>query len=418
MAGGSPTAFLLWSLLACLFYCFLIFHLWNYDRFKCLRWGEASRRPGAFKRVMTYTYVAALTLLVIFGSAYTLLKFKEGGCILQLSPVTSRPLEMYSPSSRKWVLPLLFVFSAAWSCELHHTELTFWLFLQNQGPRTRVWFDSWEFKLWLWGSILAIFGMPLTTVVARQKLDVCLAWILVVGSSASTLETLSFIFVLVRFPAFIRKVKDDGAAPNIIVRLVYSYQLNCGRIVFRFLFSVPLLTLGIDGVQGSHPINMSSTHGHFMLLKEIPDFLMMLAGLGCFVSSGITLLVFFPRSLITELGYTITTPAATPVKTSVTPSAEFRPLPVHYPESAPGKHTLRPSPSSSVEFHQEYEPADPTKPIRPHSYSGHVRIPRAEASGTERLSAPYVFDDRLKGLVRSHSDSPGLHPYVSTVILD
>ncbi|KIM63895.1 hypothetical protein SCLCIDRAFT_82771, partial [Scleroderma citrinum Foug A] len=311
MAGGSPTAFLLWSILSCLFYCFLIFHLWNYDRFKCLRWSEASRRPGAFKRVMTYTYITSLTLLVVFGSAFTLFKFKEGYLILPGGALTSRPLEMFSLPHRKWILPLLFVFSVAWSCELSHrhlTELTFWLFLQNQGPRTRIWFDSWEFKLWLYGSMVAILGMPLTALVARKELDSCLAWILCVGSSASTIETISFIFVLLRFPAFIRKVKDDGAAPNIIVRLAYSYQLNCARVVFRFLFTIPLLTLGIDGIQGLHPINMSAygyeTHRGFISLKRNLDFLLILGGVSCFVSSGITLLVFFPRSLITELGYT------------------------------------------------------------------------------------------------------------------
>lgn len=31
---------------------FLIYHLWSYDRFQCLRW-SAGRQPGAFKRVMT-----------------------------------------------------------------------------------------------------------------------------------------------------------------------------------------------------------------------------------------------------------------------------------------------------------------------------------------------------------------------------
>ena len=34
------------------FFGFLIFHLWNYDKFQCLRW-NAGRQPGAFKRVMT-----------------------------------------------------------------------------------------------------------------------------------------------------------------------------------------------------------------------------------------------------------------------------------------------------------------------------------------------------------------------------
>ncbi|KAI6148446.1 hypothetical protein BKA82DRAFT_453293 [Pisolithus tinctorius] len=312
MAGGSPTAFLLWSILACLFYCFLIFHLWNYDRFKCVRWSQANRRPGAFKRVMTYTYITSLTLLVIFGAAFTLLKFKEGDIILFNGEVTSTPLELYSPAHKKWVLPLLFVFTIAWACE-HIThlegklirylsapctnsnlpeELTFWLFLQNQGPRSRVWFDSWEFKLWLWGSMVAILGMPVTALVARKQLDTCLAWILLVGSSVSTCETLGFLFVLFRFPAFIRKVKDDGAAPNIIVRLVYSYQLNCGRIAFRFVFSIPLLVLGIDGVQGSHPINMSPFWS---------DFLLMLGGIGSFVSHPLYLLRSFNRVPIQNL---------------------------------------------------------------------------------------------------------------------
>lgn len=186
------------------------------------------------------------------------------------------------------------------------------------------------------------------------------------------------------------------------------------------------------------------THRGFISLKRNLDFLLILGGVSCFVSSGITLLVsdsqfvnlrhgrralqqvFFPRSLITELGYTITSPAVTGVKTPVSPSTEFRHVPVHYPECAVvAKHSLHPTPSSSVDSHQDaspdYEPEDPSNPPRPHSYDGHVRMRvwdphRAEASGANRSSAPYLFDERLKGLVGSHSDSPGLHPYVSTVI--
>jgi hypothetical protein len=86
---------------------------------------------------------------------------------------------------------------------------------------------------------------------------------------------LAFLFVLSRFPAFIRRVKDDGAAPNVVLRLVYFYQLNVsiacrwdvdqltlriqiGRIIYRFLFSIPLFVLSLDGVQGSHAINNST----------------------------------------------------------------------------------------------------------------------------------------------------------------
>ncbi|KAF9237880.1 hypothetical protein BU15DRAFT_27691, partial [Melanogaster broomeanus] len=326
MAGGSPTAFLLWSILSCLFYCFLIYHLWSYDKFKCLRWNPSGRQPGAFKRFMSYTYIATLTCLVIFGVIFTIIKFQEGElhCYV-LGPtgeMTPMPLEYFSSSRRKWVLPLLLVFSIAWACEfiicpltvIGYAELTFWLFLQNQGPTTRLWFESGEFKLWVWGTLFAALGMPLTTFVSRRDLDQCMAWTFLVGSSASTATTLGFLFVLSQFPAFIRRVKEDGAAPNIVIRLVFFFQLNCGRIIFRFLFSIPLFILALDGVQGPHTINS--------------NFLLMLGGIGAFVSSAITLLIFFPRSLTQELGYTVVVkaPVTAPLDLNRLPTA-FSPRP-------------------------------------------------------------------------------------------
>ncbi|KAG1738259.1 hypothetical protein EDB19DRAFT_908366 [Suillus lakei] len=314
MSSGSPTAYLVWSILACLFFCFLIFHLWKYDRFKCLKWSESGRQPGAFKRFMSYTYIATLTLLVIFSVAFTFIKFKEGYIItpegtsksatydiltefIPESSVYPKPTELYTTSHQKWILPLLFLFSAAWACEIvtHWEELTFWLFLLHQGPKTRLWFDSWEFRVWLLGTVVAGLGMPLTTLISRRQLDTCQAWIFLVGSSASTATTLLFLYVLAGFPAFIRRVKADGAEPNIVLRLVMFYQLNFGRVLFRFLFTIPLFILAVDGVQGSHPINQDPFWS---------DFLIMLGGVGCFVSSFITLLIFFPRSLTQELGYT------------------------------------------------------------------------------------------------------------------
>ncbi|KAG1758711.1 hypothetical protein EDD22DRAFT_729772, partial [Suillus occidentalis] len=306
MGSGSPTAYLVWSILACLFFCFLIFHLWKYDRFQCLKWSETGRQPGAFKRFMSYTYIATLTLLVIFSVAYTFIKFKEGFIITADGNIFPKPIELYAPSHKKWILPLLFLFSIAWACELvtHWEELTFWLFLLHQGPKTRLWFDSWEFRVWLLGTVVAGLGMPLTTLISRRQLDTCQAWIFLVGSSASTATTLLFLYVLARFPEFIRKVKADGGEPNVVMRLVMSYQLNSGRIMFRFLFTIPLFILAVDGVQGNHPINQDPACACDNVLDPLLDFLIVLGGIGCFVSSFMTLLIFFPRSLTQELGYT------------------------------------------------------------------------------------------------------------------
>ncbi|OAX34468.1 hypothetical protein K503DRAFT_724432 [Rhizopogon vinicolor AM-OR11-026] len=417
--SGSPTAYLLWSILACLFFCFLIFHLWNYDRFQCLKWSQSGRQPGTFKRFMSYTYIATLTFLMIFSVGFTFIKFKEGYVIISEGNIYPKPIELFSPSHKKWMLPLLFVFSAAWACEIvtHWEELTFWLFLLHQGPKMRRWFDSWEFRVWLLGTVVAGLGMPLTTLISRHQLDMCQAWIFLVGSSASTATTLLFLYVLVRFPQFIRRVKEDGGEPSIVLRLVMFYQLNFARVLFRFLFSVPLFILALDGVQGNHYINQDVFW---------PDFLIVMGGIGCFVSSFITLLIFFPRSLTQELGYTTALLPPPMVNKSQLTVPDVSPK--HAPLTVVRSASTHPSELSQGEedMTPEYEHVDPIHITHTHSYDGHPRIRRqaweqaqndeAPPADGQYLGAPYMFDRHSRCLVRPHSDglAIGLHPYVRT----
>ncbi|KAK1230943.1 hypothetical protein PQX77_005974 [Marasmius sp. AFHP31] len=140
----------------------------------------------------------------------------------------------------------------------------------------------------------AILGMPIAVLVRRDDYDSCIAWVLFSGSSAGTVTTVAFIYVLLRFPDFMRRVKAEGAEPDVVVRLATFYQLNVIRIVFRFMFNFTLLTLALDGIQGTHAIART---------VAASDVLSMLGGIGCFVSSAITLLIFFPRSITRESGY-------------------------------------------------------------------------------------------------------------------
>ncbi|KAI9568917.1 hypothetical protein HD554DRAFT_2021531 [Boletus coccyginus] len=397
MPGGSPTAYLLWSILSTLvspvapslsslltpkkFFSFHLAHLWSYDRFQCLKWNQSGRQPGAFKRFMSYTYLATLSCLVCFSVAFTFLKFQEGALpgpsrhpSLTLTPV---PLEYYSSQNKKWVLPLLLVFSVGWACTL-----------------------------------FALMGMPLTTFISRRQLDSCLAWTLLVGSSASTATSLAFLYVLSRFPAFIRRVQEDSAAPNVVLRLVFFYQLNVGRIIYRFLFSLPLFVLSLDGVQGSHAINNSTFW---------PDFLLMIGGIGAFVSSAITLLIFFPRSLTQELGYTVTA-----VKSPDARSIDLNRPPVAFNQrpASPKDQVIPIFRSSSSEHHSshsghyaspEYDPEDLSNAAHPDSLEGNIRMHAWHPHEVETPSSePYVFDRRSRGLVRSQSEghSTALHPYV------
>jgi hypothetical protein len=136
---------------------------------------------------------------------------------------------------------------------------------------------STHYPKWYWpGEILRIWA-----IYRIHQWSKCEAWVFLVGSSASTATTLCFLYILFRFPIFIRHVKEEGADPDVVVRLTTFYNLNVSwvhrtarpsiklqqplpswlvqvvRVMFRFLFTIPLFVLAIDGVQGQHDINAS-----------------------------------------------------------------------------------------------------------------------------------------------------------------
>jgi len=86
--------------------------------------------------------------------------------------------------------------------------------------------------------------------------------------------------------------KENEVETNTLVRLTTYHELNCIRVVFRFLFTVPFIILGVDGVR---------PHQHVNDKMFLTDFLAIIAGIGCVVSSGITLVIFFPRSIQNEM---------------------------------------------------------------------------------------------------------------------
>ncbi|KAJ8462580.1 hypothetical protein ONZ51_g10815 [Trametes cubensis] len=116
MSTASPTAFLLWAILSVLFLAFLVHHLWCYDKFKCLRW-SAGRQPGAFKRVMTYSYLGAVPLFAVYSIGMSVIKYREGFIFTPDGKFLPMPVQLYHEPNRAWVLPLQFVFSFAWALE-------------------------------------------------------------------------------------------------------------------------------------------------------------------------------------------------------------------------------------------------------------------------------------------------------------
>ncbi|KAH7335073.1 hypothetical protein B0J17DRAFT_618176 [Rhizoctonia solani] len=307
----SPQAMLLWATLSSTLLLFLVQHLYRYDRFQCLKWRSSS--DGGFKRFMTYSYIISVPLIATYSIAMAVMKYQAGYLSFPNPNSTlSRPLPsivvpapttMWPESHQKLVFPLYVLFAVAWSLEIvsHLEELCFWLFMIKEQEDTghggiRPWFKSFEYKVWCCGSIIAVVLLPLVTLETRHDVQQVESWTFFAGSVCSLIITLWFFRVLWKFPSFLKRIIDENAEPEVIVRLVAFQDLNRIRIVFRLMFVVPLLILACDGLKSNGPHHITKTAGAV-------DILAMVGGIGCIVSSVITLLIFFPRSIAREQGY-------------------------------------------------------------------------------------------------------------------
>ncbi|KAG8996894.1 hypothetical protein FRB90_012613 [Tulasnella sp. 427] len=176
----------------------------------------------------------------------------------------------------------------------HLEELCFWLFLTRISKVHMSWFGSVHFWVWLVGSFCGVVAMPCVAIFTRDNPLKSEAYIALIGSIGSTLITVVFFKVLWIFPGFLAKIKTEGAGQEVVTRLVTFHKLNMIRIAFRLLFTLPLGTLGLDGIRPHNPVNESA----FWV-----DLLAVSGGIGCIVSSILTLIIFFPRSMSKEAGY-------------------------------------------------------------------------------------------------------------------
>ncbi|ELU44424.1 hypothetical protein AG1IA_01550 [Rhizoctonia solani AG-1 IA] len=337
----SPQAMLLWATLSSTLLLFLVQHLYRYDRFQAavsqmarkFRWGIQAIYDGGF--ISDF-----VPLIVTYSVAMAVMKYQAGYISFSNPDSTpSRPLprivvpaptSTWPESHQKLVFPLYVIFAVAWALEIvsHLEELCFWLFMIKEQEDTghggiRPWFKSFEYKLWccgmsntpaslrlaLIGSLIAVVLLPLVTLETRHDLQQVEAWTFFTGSAGIRelpwawcyFFVIEFILTLLinrwKFPSFLKRIEAENAEPDVIVRLVAFQDLNRIRIVFRLMFVIPLLILACDGLRSDGPHHIIGTAGAV-------DILAMVGGIGCIVSSVITLLIFFPRSIAREQGYT------------------------------------------------------------------------------------------------------------------
>jgi len=233
-------------------------------------------------------------LVLIYAVGFSVIKYKMGYMDIPGYGIQPTPYEVWPEKYQKAIFPLTMLFSIAWSFEMitHLEELCFWLFLINSSSVQQDWFRSIYFKVWIGGAMCALLYMPLATGLTHSDPLRSEAVTFLSGSLGGLVETLCFLPILWKFPAFLDGLKTEGVDINTIVRLTTFHELNCIRVVFRFLFVLPLFALGIDGLRPHIHINES------MFWTELLTFI---AAVGSVVSSAITLVIFFPRNVHSEI---------------------------------------------------------------------------------------------------------------------
>ncbi|KAK7052881.1 hypothetical protein VNI00_004201 [Paramarasmius palmivorus] len=288
MSHTSPASLLVWAILSCMLGSFLVYHLWSFDRFKCLKWN--SGHSGAFKRVMTYSYLLSVPLIMIYALGFAIIKYQEGFVDIPLVGIVPKPHTLWAPASQAAIFPLTLMFSIAWALEIvTHLEGTPAL-SAFKTPRSLK--DVQSFVSGTSSSTQAQIRRTGSAVSTSEfgLLDHHLqneAYTILAGSLGSLSLTISFLPILFTFPAFLANLKREGVDNGTVVRLTKFHELNSIRVLFRFLFTVPFVVLGVDGVRPHKHVN--------------ENLLTMLAAFGCAVSSGITLTIFFPRSVEGEI---------------------------------------------------------------------------------------------------------------------
>ncbi|KAF8591073.1 hypothetical protein K439DRAFT_1644356 [Ramaria rubella] len=297
MSHLAPSAYLIWTIFGVALAAFYIYHLWKYDRFKCLNLTRGDN--GAFKRVMTYSYLIGVPVFLVYTMGFAIIKYDEGYIALPTTGVIVKPYQLWTPQHQVAIFPLTIFCALSWlaeACEFakvvklqDFTELCFWLFLTNADDGSTSWFKSIYYKIWIGGT--ACSAVLLIAVTVSTKADPLKneAWVQFMGSAIALLITLGFVPILWGFPNFILNVKEDGGDFPALVRLAKFHDLNILRTIFRFVFVIPVFILAVDGLQPhTHELNESMIW---------TDFFIMTAGFGFVVQSALTLMIFFPRNV-------------------------------------------------------------------------------------------------------------------------
>ncbi|OAV93538.1 hypothetical protein PTTG_00855 [Puccinia triticina 1-1 BBBD Race 1] len=298
----SPQIAILEALTCTLMLIFYIWHSWHYDRFQPMlrrknkKTLHSDPEPrNSFHLIMRFIYLFGLPLCVVQGVTVAYIKYQVGYLPVEMGgyPV---PYTSWPPNHVRLINTIYYLKALGWSGEgiVHLEELAFWIFLIHLKETSPPWFKSSFFQAFILLSI-ASTG-TLISIVSILKSDVMLTeGVLMSFATGFNLSvTCGFFWVFSKFPAWLKDLKKRGAPAELLIRLHGFGTLNEIRMIFRLIFTAPLLALSVDGLMPQPFLN-----------KQIwvVDLVSMTSVVAFAAQGIITLLIFLPRNLSKECGF-------------------------------------------------------------------------------------------------------------------
>ncbi|MBW0507463.1 hypothetical protein O181_047178 [Austropuccinia psidii MF-1] len=256
---------------------------------------DGTIRSHSFHLFMRFSYQLALPLFCIQAIITAHIKYTQGFLSKPLGGLPM-PYIFWPEKDQGLILPIYLMQAICWSAEttVHVEELFFWLFLLSLSPTSSGWFKSIYFKSFCF-FVIPIFVTSIGIVVGMQE-DVLRMEAVLYSFNCilNLILTVLFLWVLYRYPIWLKSLKVSGAPPDLIIRLYGIGELNKVKTAFRFLFIVPLAVLSFDGLSKTQPLN------HIMW---VVDLLLLSALIGEFVQCLATMAIFFPRNYVKECGF-------------------------------------------------------------------------------------------------------------------
>ncbi|KAK6903589.1 hypothetical protein I203_107094 [Kwoniella mangroviensis CBS 8507] len=291
MCHESPTAQFLGALATILGDAFLIWHLWKYDKFRCMIFNKRS----AFRFIIVWMFIISALLFTAWNVILVWVKYTEYYAVVPISEHESEimpvPFQLWEKSKQDYVRFSYQLLCVGWGIVLaiHSEETLYWAYLINAIRKrdNRHWFRSIWFKLWVLISVTVITVIPAIGNLETTNLIKMEANIFMAGSVLACLLFFMSLWLWLVFPGFVNESRRQGANADVMARLEYFKEMNGVRTLFRFLYVFCILTLSIDG---------QTKHKHVNTTPFWLDLFFVCGLFFVFTSNGLSLMMLLPRN--------------------------------------------------------------------------------------------------------------------------